>query len=108
DSAIRLDRSGPSTSTRLAPSEFSIGNRSRLRVVALTFTPAFTAMLSAAWPNDDVAPRITSVWPLPISRFRKRHVHAVGEGSGIAAGSAHDRFASIFATLLTGARVCSA
>ncbi len=76
-SAIRLDRSGPSTSARTAPSPSGIGNWSRLRVVPMTFAPAFTAMLSAAWPNDDVAPRITSVWPLAISRLRNRQVQAV-------------------------------
>ena len=29
----------------------------------MTFAPALTAMLSAAWPKDEVAPRMTSVCP---------------------------------------------
>ena len=76
-SAIRSDRSGPSISPRSAPSASSIGNRSRLRVVAMTRAPALTAMLTAAWPKDEVAPRITSVWPSAISRLRNRQVQAV-------------------------------
>src|SRR5262249_41921596 len=107
-SAIRLDRSGPSTSTRLAPSDSSFGKRSRLRVVAITFTPALAAMFSAAWPNDDVAPRITRGWPLAISRLRNKQVQAVAYVSGIAASSAHDRSDSIAATFVIGARVYSA
>src|SRR5437879_5396802 len=51
--------------------------RHLLRVVAMIRAPALTAILSAAWPNDEVAPRITSVWSLVISRLRKRQVHAV-------------------------------
>ena len=63
-SAIRLERSGPSISTRSTPSFSSMANRSRLRVVAMTFAPALTASFTAAWPKDEVAPRITRVWPL--------------------------------------------
>src|SRR5437870_12708954 len=76
-SAMRWERSGPSNSTREAPSFCTIANRCWLRVVAMIRAPALTAILSAAWPNDEVAPRITSVWSLVISRLRKRQVHAV-------------------------------
>jgi hypothetical protein len=70
---------------------------------------ALTAILAAACPNDEVAPRTTSSWPLSISRLRKRHVQAVVYVSGIAAASsAHDRSASISATFEVGARVTSA
>jgi hypothetical protein len=35
-----------------------MAKRSRFRVVVITRAPAFTAMLIAAWPKDDVPPRI--------------------------------------------------
>ena len=54
-----------------------MGNRSRLRLVAMTFAPALTASFTAAWPKEEVAPRITSVWPGWISRLRNRQVQAV-------------------------------
>src|SRR5262245_34688225 len=50
-SAMRLDRSGPSCSTRAAPNASSLGERSPLRVVAMTRAPALTAILTAAWPK---------------------------------------------------------
>src|SRR5215472_532674 len=76
-SAMRLERSGPSSSTRDTPNFSRMATRPWLRVVAMTRAPASTAMLMAAWPNDDIPPRITSVWFLAISRLRKRQVHAV-------------------------------
>ena len=76
-SAIRWESSGPSVSTRSAPSCSSRATRSRPRVVAMTRTPASTAMLSAAWPKEDAAPRMTSVCPSAISRLRNRQVQAV-------------------------------
>jgi hypothetical protein len=76
-SAIRWERSGRSISARTAPSAPSIGKRLGLRVVAMTFAPALTAILRAAWPKDEVAPRMTSVWPEAISRLRNKHVQAV-------------------------------
>jgi hypothetical protein len=90
------------------PKLFQHGNRSRLRVVAITRTPALTAILSADWPKDDVAPRMTSNCPFVISRLRNRQVQAVAKVSGIAASSAHGSSASIMATFDTGARVYSA
>src|ERR1700730_10041993 len=63
-SAMRSDRSGPSISTRRAPSASNFWKRSWLRAVAMTCAPAFTAMFRAACPNDDIAPRITKVWAL--------------------------------------------
>ena len=62
-SAMWAARSGRSNSTREAPNFSSMGKRSGLRAVAMTRAPAATAILSAAWPNDDVAPRITRVCP---------------------------------------------
>ena len=40
-------------STRATPSASSLGERSPLRVVAMTRVPALTAILMAAWPNDE-------------------------------------------------------
>ena len=40
-----------------------MAKRSRLRVVAMTRAPALTARLTAAWPKEDVAPRMTSGLP---------------------------------------------
>src|SRR5262249_19065199 len=57
-SAMCFDRSRRSISQRSAPNFSSMEKRSRLRVVAITRACAFTAILSAAWPNDDVAPRM--------------------------------------------------
>jgi hypothetical protein len=66
-----------SISQRSAPSFSSMAKRSRLRVVTITRTPALTAILSAAWPNEEVAPRMTSNCPFSISRLRNRQVQAV-------------------------------
>ena len=54
-----------------------MAKRSRLRVVAITRAPALTAILSAAWPNEEVAPRMHEQLPLLISRLRNRQVQAV-------------------------------
>src|SRR5260370_34311195 len=48
-------------------------------------------MLRAALPKADVAPRITRVWSLAISKLRCRHDQAVAYDSGIAAKSSHER-----------------
>src|SRR5262245_4162960 len=64
-------------SQRSAPNFSSLEKRSRLRVVATTRTPALTAILSAARPNEEVAPRMTSNCPRSISRLRNRQVQAV-------------------------------
>ena len=45
--------------------------------------------VDCSWPKDDVAPRISRVWPLAISRLRNRQVQAVAYVSGMAASSAH-------------------
>jgi hypothetical protein len=74
----------------------------------MTRAPALTAMLTAACPKDEVAPRITRVCPRAISRLRNRQVHAVAYVSGMAARSAHDRSDSMAATFDTGARANSA
>src|SRR5580704_7759062 len=76
-SAMRSDSSDPSISTRRAPSASNFWKRSWLRAVAMTCAPAFTAMFRAACPNDDIAPRITKVWPSASSRLRNRQVQAV-------------------------------
>ena len=60
-----------------APSAVSIANWSGLRLVAITRAPRRMASLTAAWPNDEVAPRMTMVWPAANSRLRNRHVQAV-------------------------------
>jgi hypothetical protein len=103
-----FERSGPSSSTRCAPRSSSFLNRSRLRVVAMTFAPASTAILSAASPKDEVAPRITSICPFVSSRLRKRQVQAVAYDSGSAASASHGRSDSICATPVASARVYSA
>jgi hypothetical protein len=54
-----------------------MANRARLRVAAITRAPALMAIFSAAWPNGEVAPRMTSNCPLSISRPRNRQVQAV-------------------------------
>ena len=74
----------------------------------MTRTPALTAILMAAWPKEEVPPRMSNVWPLAISRLRNKQVQAVAYVSGIAANSAQDRLDSIRATLDTRARVYSA
>ena len=38
-----------------------MAKRSRFRVVAITRAPALTAMLTAAWPKEEVAPRTKRV-----------------------------------------------
>jgi hypothetical protein len=74
----------------------------------MTFVPELTAMLIAAWPKDEEALRMTSVWPGLTSRLRNRHVRAVAQDTGIAARSAHERPDSMDATLVTVARAYSA
>jgi hypothetical protein len=59
-SAMCFDKSRRSISQRSAPSFSSMEKRSRVRVVAITRAPALTAILRAAWPNEEVAPRMTS------------------------------------------------
>src|SRR5262245_48480223 len=73
-SGMRLDRSGPSSSTRSAPNSSSAAKRSLLRLVATTRTPALTAMLIAALPKEEGPPRIIKLCPLAIPRLRNRQV----------------------------------
>jgi hypothetical protein len=73
----------------------------------MTFAPALTAMLRAAWPKDEVAPRMTSVWPGDLQVAEQARP---GRGVGLRDRGqvAHERPDSIAATFVTGARVYSA
>jgi hypothetical protein len=81
-SAMWAARSGTSTSTRAAPSFSSMAKREGLRVVAMTRASAATAILTAAWPKDEVAPPMTRVCPARRFRLRNRQVQAVALGFG--------------------------
>ena len=85
-----------------------MANRLRVRVVAMTRAPAATAILTAAWPNDEFAPRITTVCPAEILRLRKRQVQAVANVSGSAANWDHGSSESMSVTLAARTRVYSA
>jgi len=76
-SAMCFDKSGRSISQRSAPNFSTMEKLLRSRVVAITRTPALTAILSADWPNEEVPPRMTSSCPFSISRLRNRQVQAV-------------------------------
>jgi hypothetical protein len=107
-SVIRFERSGTSTCARMAVSSSSIGNRSRLRVVTMTFAPALTAMLSAAWPKDEVAPPDDQRLTRGELQVAEQARPGRGVVSGIAARSAHERPVSMAVMFVTGARVYSA
>ena len=107
-SAMPAASVGDSSSTRATPRDSSRLKRSRFRAVAMTRAPAATAILTAAWPNDDVAPRMTMVWPAPSFRLWKRQVHAVANVSGSAANCDHGKSDSMRATLAARTRVYSA
>src|SRR4029077_237930 len=74
----------------------------------MMWAPASAAMLRAARPKAEVAPRITRVWPSLISKLRCRHVQAVAYDSGITANSSHDRSVLMGTTLVAGGHVYSA
>src|SRR3984957_5527843 len=69
-SRIRFESSVCSRRTCFAPSASSAWARPlAFLVVAMTRTPISDAILMAAWPRADVAPRTTRVWPGEMARF---------------------------------------
>lgn len=79
-----------------------------MRVVANTVAPAPAAALIAAWPSDDVPPRISTRSPPRSAGLPCSALHAVAYTSGIAASSGHGSPVSTGTTLLAGTVTSSA
>ena len=60
----------------ILPKFIHFQKRIGLRVVAMTSAPSSAAMLTAACPSEDVAPRTMTVWSGRMSRFWCSPAHA--------------------------------